>query len=188
MKSIRRKPVLFSLILLFAAPMPTTAIADPPAHAPAHGWRKKHDPYYEGYTGKRWEHDYGILSGRCQVEAAGAAIGGTIGGAIGAQVGSGSGRTVAIVVGTVLGAVVGAQAARELSGADRACFGHALELARDRQRIAWRSPETGRDYAVTPLRTYRRDGRQCRDYEFFHDGQRSRQTACAEGSGEWRRY
>src|SRR5690349_14982866 len=41
------------------------AFADPPAHAPAHGWRKKHDPYYVGYTGVSWERDYDISSGRC---------------------------------------------------------------------------------------------------------------------------
>ena len=40
------------------------AFADPPAHAPAHGWRKKHDPYYVGYTGVSWERDYEISSGR----------------------------------------------------------------------------------------------------------------------------
>ena len=37
-----------------------SASATPPAHAPAHGWRAKHDPYYVGYTGNHWERDYGI--------------------------------------------------------------------------------------------------------------------------------
>ena len=32
------------------------ALADPPKHAPAHGWRKKHDPYYVGFSGYRWQH------------------------------------------------------------------------------------------------------------------------------------
>lgn len=182
------KPLTIIAALSIALPLPTTALADPPSHAPAHGWRKKHDPYYQGYTGSKWDNDYGILSGRCNVEAVGAAIGGAIGGAIGSQVGKGDGRTVAIILGTVIGAVVGAQAARELSGADQACFGHALELAKDRQRVGWRSPEDGRNYAVTPLRTYQRDGRQCRDYEFASNGDIARQTACAIGNGEWRRY
>ncbi|MBI2306618.1 MAG: glycine zipper 2TM domain-containing protein [Rhodocyclales bacterium] len=182
------KPLILAVALAVGAPLPTASWADPPSHAPAHGWRKKHDPYYQGYTGKQWGNDYGILSGRCNVEAAGAAIGGVIGGAIGSQVGQGDGRTVAIIVGTVLGAVVGAKAARELSGADQACFGHALELAKDRQRVGWRSPESGVDYAVTPLRTYQRDGRQCRDYEFASGRDVARQTACAMGAGEWRRY
>lgn len=185
MTMIRRKSLTLLVAFAVALPVPTASLADPPAQAPAHGWRKKHDPYYLGYTGKRWDDDYGILGGRCRVEAAGAVIGGAVGGAIGSQVGDG--RPVAIIVGTVLGAVVGAAAARELSGADRACFGHALELAKDRQRISWRSPETGRDHALTPLRTYRRDGRQCRDYEFVSNGEVFRQTACATGTGEWRR-
>ena len=188
MKKRWHRPFVLALIAALAAPLPGTALADPPPFAPAHGWRKKHDPYYQGYTGRQWGDDYGILSGRCNVEAAGAALGGVVGGAIGSQVGKGDGRTVAIILGTVLGAVVGAQAARELSGADQACFGHALELAQDRQRVGWRSPNGGIDYAVTPLRTYRRDGRQCRDYEFARGRETVRQTACAVGGGEWRVY
>ncbi|MEZ5628509.1 MAG: hypothetical protein R3E34_13455 [Rhodocyclaceae bacterium] len=60
--------------------LPVPVLADPPAHAPAHGWRKKHDPDYIGYTGRKWERDYGILDGRCSTEAVGAVVGGVIGG------------------------------------------------------------------------------------------------------------
>ena len=45
--------------------LPGTAIADPPAHAPAHGWRAKNDPYYVGYTGRHWTDDYGIRGEHC---------------------------------------------------------------------------------------------------------------------------
>ena len=34
------------------------ALSQPPPHAPAHGWRKKNDPYYVGYTGRQWERDF----------------------------------------------------------------------------------------------------------------------------------
>jgi surface antigen len=185
MSTIRNKSLALLVAFAVGLPVPTASLADPPAHAPAHGWRKQHDPDYLGHTGKRWGDDYGILGGRCNVEAIGAAIGGAVGGAIGSQVGDG--RAVGVIVGTVLGAIVGAAAARELSGADRACFGHALELAKDRQRVSWRSPENGRDHAITPLSTYQRDGRLCRDYEFINNGEVSRQTACAVGGGEWQR-
>src|SRR5690349_5184200 len=59
-----------------------SAFADPPAHAPAHGWRKKHDPYYVGYTGVSWERDYEISSGRCNREEIATVVGGIVGGAI----------------------------------------------------------------------------------------------------------
>jgi hypothetical protein len=42
------------------------ALAGPPAHAPAHGWRAKNDPYYQGYSGKRWVSDYGVVGGHRQ--------------------------------------------------------------------------------------------------------------------------
>ena len=48
--------------LLFLSQIP--AWATPPSHAPAHGWRKQHDPAYMGYTGEKWDKDYGILAGR----------------------------------------------------------------------------------------------------------------------------
>ena len=55
------RKALLSALMLFAL----VGLADPPSHAPAHGWRKKHDPYYEGYTGRKWADDYGVKSGRC---------------------------------------------------------------------------------------------------------------------------
>ncbi len=46
-----------------AAALTLPALADPPSHAPAHGWRKKNDPYYVGYTGRHWNDDFGV---RCR--------------------------------------------------------------------------------------------------------------------------
>ena len=74
--------VLISLALL---PLPTPAA--PPDHAKAHGWRKKNDPNYVGYTGKKWEKDYGITEGRCNTAAVGAVVGGVVGGAVGSRAG-----------------------------------------------------------------------------------------------------
>ena len=47
MKKIVRVAACSLLAFSFAAPV----LADPPPWAPAHGWRKKHDPNYVGYTG-----------------------------------------------------------------------------------------------------------------------------------------
>ena len=49
MPTLRNLAIALSLTA-FAAPI----LAQPPAHAPAHGWRKKNDPHYVGYTGYKW--------------------------------------------------------------------------------------------------------------------------------------
>lgn len=178
------------IVALLGLAFPPLLYADPPSHAPAHGWRKKHDPYYLGYTGKQWPKDYGVVGGRCDYTAVGAVLGGVVGGAIGSQVGSGEGRAVAIVVGTVLGAVVGAAVAQEIDAVDRACIGHALELAPVGHPVVWDNPNTRVHYVVTPQRGYKSNGRDCREFstERMFDGKTStsKGKACRDDSGEWR--
>ena len=65
-----------------AVVLPVNVYGDPPPWAPAHGWRKKNDPYYTGYSGRRWDKDYGIVQGQCNREAVGAAVGGVVAGAV----------------------------------------------------------------------------------------------------------
>lgn len=168
------------LALLF----PMAAWATPPAHAPAHGWRKQHDPEYLGYTGKKWDRDYGILAGTCHREAVGAVLGGVVGGAIGSQVGKGDGNKVAIIVGTALGAVLGAKIGRDMDRADAACIGHALELAKDGQRVSWRD-DGGREFRLKPLKGFSEGGLPCRTFELTVGGKTSRQHACETGPGNW---
>ncbi|WP_222105204.1 glycine zipper 2TM domain-containing protein [Denitromonas halophila] len=165
--------------------LPAPVLADPPSHAPAHGWRKKHDPDYIGYTGRKWTRDYGILEGRCSTEAVGAVLGGVVGGAIGSTIGRGDGQRIAIVLGTVIGSVVGASAARELGDVDRACLGHALELSADRHRVRWHNPDTGVDYLLSPVRSLKRDGQPCREFDLTAAGKTHRRLACAQGDGRW---
>ncbi|KPK04092.1 MAG: hypothetical protein AMJ64_14395, partial [Betaproteobacteria bacterium SG8_39] len=86
----------FALAALLGAQL---AQATPPAHAPAHGWRAKHDPYYRGYTGHEWERDYGITQGRCNRDEVGMITGAVIGGAIGSTVAKGDSRVIAILAG-----------------------------------------------------------------------------------------
>jgi surface antigen len=164
------------------------AFADPPAHAPAHGWRKKNDPYYVGYTGRQWPADYGIIEGRCNRDAIGAVIGGVVGGAIGSQVGEGSDRKVAIILGTVIGAVIGREIGRDLDQSDRACMGHALELARDGQSVRWLNSRTGVTYVVTPV-VVKNKVENCRTFKLqaSKDGKSQSQDtrACRSGDGTW---
>jgi surface antigen len=174
---------------VLALSAPRNAYGDPPPWAPAHGKRKKNDDY-TGYTGKKWKRDYGILEGGCNREAVGAVLGGIAGGAIGSQVGKGENRQIAIVLGTIAGAVIGAQIGREMDETDRACVGHALELAGDSRRVTWKGADGKTTYRITPLRGFERDGAHCREFDLrVTAGERQetkRQKACPTGDGNWR--
>jgi len=179
--------LLLGSTLALALPPPVTA--DPPPWAPAHGWRKKHDAYYAGYSGKKWPRDYGIITGRCNYEAVGAVLGGVVGGAVGARVGNRDTRPIAILVSTAIGAIVGAQIARKIEDADRACIAHSLELSRDYRSVSWTNPNTGARYLLTPRDGYVRNGRTCRNFELgieLDGGNRiSSGSACQTPEGSW---
>jgi surface antigen len=179
-----------SSILLCAVALSATAFGQPPAHAPAHGWRKKHDPYYVGYTGKQWERDFGIASGHCDREEIATVVGAIAGGAIANRVAD-EHRTVATIVGAIAGAVIGTRIGRELDEADRACFGHALELAESGRRVVWTNEATGLRYEMSPGRPSPNHGAACREYTLVTvagRGERSSRTgvACQAEPGVWR--
>ncbi len=174
-----------AIALTLGVALPEPVRAEPPAHAPAHGWRKQHDPYYLGYTGKQWSRDYGILAGRCDRTAVGAVLGAVVGGAIGSQVGEGSGRQVAILVGSAIGAVLGAEVARNLGDADRACIAHGLELLPVGKRVSWDAPG-GLRYQLIPENGP--NNRYCRDFTLLTEGAapaRSRGRGCRRPDGSW---
>jgi surface antigen len=176
------------VIATFAAMIAGAALADPPAQAPAHGWRKKHDPEYVGYTGTRWERDYEIGSGRCNREEIGAVLGGAVGGAIGSQT-SGDHRAVATIVGVALGAFVGSRIGRELDDSDRGCWGHTLELGEAGRPVVWVNSRTGVTYSLVPGRGEKHDGKSCRSFVLRANvgGKKDerRGKACRAGGGEW---
>jgi surface antigen len=178
-----------ALMVAFAVAVPV-AQADPPSHAPAHGWRKKHDPYYLGYTGYRWNDDYGIRGGRCDRDRVGTVLGAVVGGVIGSTVGAGDDRLIAILAGTAIGAVIGREIGSEMDENDRACFGHSLELLEDGHRAYWDGARSGMRYTLTPDRRFERDGRVCRHFTLVRDFDRAhvtkRGSACRYGDGEWR--
>jgi surface antigen len=176
-------------VLLSLALLPVPSPAEPPPWAPAHGWRKKNDPNYVGYTGRKWEKDYGVLEGRCNTAAVGAVIGGVVGGAVGSRVSSRQDRPVAIVLGTVIGAVVGHTIGKELEDSDRACMGHALELAGEKKTVAWTNRGTGVTYRLTPTGSFTDGGTPCRRFTAqLASGKkkdRVKGAACRQGDGEW---
>jgi surface antigen len=178
-----------TLIAILATLLCLPSLADPPDHAKAHGWRKKHEGAYVGYTGKEWERDYGIIEGRCNRDDIGTVAGAVVGGAIGSQVGDESHRAVAIVVGSVLGAVVGREIGRDLDERDRACVGHSLELVKVGQRVSWTNVQTGVGYLLTPVAAAAGDAADCRRFtlktSFGSKAHTSQRLACRSGEGTW---
>jgi surface antigen len=179
-----------AMLLVAAVVAVPAAFADPPSYAPAHGWRKKHDPYYVGYTGQRWDDDYGIRGGRCDRDHVGTVLGAVVGGTIGSTVGSGDNRLIAILAGATIGAIIGHEIGDDMDRDDRACFGHSLELLEDGRRVDWDGARPGMRYALTPERRFERDQRVCRQFTLVREfeGRRivRRGSACRYGEGEWR--
>ena len=189
----RHRTLLATMTLLVsAAVVAPAALADPPPHAPAHGWRKKHDPYYVGYTGRQWADDYGIRSGRCDRDRShvATAVGAVAGGVIGSKVASDENKLIAILAGAAIGAVIGNEIDKELDDDDRRCFGHSLELLEDGRRVQWDGARSGMFYTLTPTARFERDGRVCRRFTLVRDFSgkqiRKQASACRYGEGEWR--
>ena len=175
---------------LVAVPAP----AQPPDHAKAHGWRKKNDPNYVGYTGKKWEKDYGIVQGRCDTREVGKVVGAVAGGAVGAVIGSRVSkdpetRPVAIIAGTAIGAIIGAKIGQRFDDADRACMGHALELAGAKKTVVWKNEGTGVSYKLTPTRNFKQGNESCREFTTALASGKKAETvkgiACRKANGEW---
>ena len=186
--SPRARRIFARILLVLFIALPCIALATPPSWAPAHGWRKKNDPAYAGYSGRSWNDDYGVRSGRCDRAEVGAVLGGVAGGAIGAEAGKGDERAVAIVVGTVIGAAIGAEIGRRMDKADRSCVGHALELAGPGQAVGWTNPDTGVSYKLTPAdKTEAANG--CRRFRLVATGSfglsEGRTVACPAPDGTW---
>ena len=170
-------PALVALLLSLGL-VPVPSPAQPPPHAEAHGWRKKNDPTYVGYTGKKWPKDYGVAQGSCNAAAVGAVVGG-----------AGQERPVAVILGAAIGAVVGHAIGKEMDAADRACMGHALELAGERKSVAWTNPASGVSYRLTPEGAFKDGGLPCRRFTTVLALGKKKDTvkgaACRQASGEW---
>lgn len=173
----------------------------PPPWAPAHGYRGKNKSRHRHHGHASYEADrghreralagtFGILSGTCNREAIGAVLGGVVGGAAGSRVGKGDGKTAATVAGTVIGVIVGGRIGRAMDERDEQCTGQVLERAGDSQAVAWWNPDTATRYRITPLNTYRSEGRYCRDYRVIkatpdRSSDQTSGTACRNDDGTW---
>jgi len=133
------------------------------------------------------------ISGCTEVksENTGQVVGGVLGGVLGSNVGKGSGRTAATIVGALAGAMIGGSIGRSMDETDRLKAQSTLETTPSGKTVAWRNPDSGTDYAVTPTRTYTAsNGSDCRDYttDAWIEGRKETVTgtACRQSDGTWR--
>lgn len=112
------KKIIFTAVAatMFAAP----AMAHPPAHAPAHGWRAK-QAYAQGYQSPRYYNDRGYnndgrayygsraYNGTCRKDSntGGTVLGALAGGVAGNVVAKRGDKTLGTVVGAGLGGLIG---------------------------------------------------------------------------------
>ena len=188
-------PILCGLLLALSAVAPSAGAEPLP-------WGDRAEPPWEGYQGVVRNDDdglpgsgggagTGIPQGHCHREAIGAIAGGALGGLIGSRVGDGDGATVAVIAGTLIGMFVGSRIGRHMDELDERCIGQVLERAPDGQVVTWRNPDTGAVLSAEPQRTFRQDGRYCRDYlaslQAAGDTRRLDGTACRDADGTWQR-
>ncbi len=186
-RSISRATALAVTAAFVLGGQPTPGFADPPAWAPAHGWRAK-----QGYSMASFPDigagycDRGLLGS----QLAGIAAGGALGGFLGSKIGKGSGQLAATAAGALLGAFIGSEIAYSMDSLDQACVSRSLEGAPDNQTVTWRNPDTNADYQVTPVKSYDDTaGRYCREYitEATIGGKVEQVygTACYQPDGSW---
>ena len=132
--------------------------------------------------------DYGPKQG------AGGADQGAGGGLLGSQFGSGTGKLAATAAGVLIGGWLGNSVGASLDRSDQLyaerTYNRAFETAPTGTASSWRNPDSGNYGTVTPTRTYRDYGRDCREFTqtIYVQGraQTGTGTACREGDGTWR--
>ena len=72
---------------------------------------------------------------------------------------------------------------------DRACMGHALELAGEGKTVVWKNAARGVTYRLTPTRNVGDRRNPCREFRTVVAHGKKRETvngvACRRGGGEW---
>jgi surface antigen len=209
-----RTRTVTALLLACSLAAPLPAFADPPEWAGVwrheHGHHRHHDDddddvrviyaapppvvvYQQAPPQQVAQIPYGLARGTCDraaisSELMGGVIGGATGGLLGSRVGRGSGRTAATIGGALIGVIAGSAVGRGMDQADEGCAQAALSYLPDQRAVAWQSDE-GDQYRMVPVKSYREDGRQCREYQATATiGGKRRQTygtACRQPDGSW---
>lgn len=202
---------VFSALILAAfcvSQIPASAYATPPAHAPAHGWRDKHQNDRHRYDDRfdKNHHDKnahysrhakppqnsaysGSLFG-CNGDVLGGLVGGIAGAALGSQFGKGDGKIVAIISGAIVGVMAGGSIGRSVDITNNNCIAQTMEQIPDSQPVVWRGAQD-RTYSITPTKTFEvAPGAYCREYTSTATvaGQQQQVygTACRQPDGAWK--
>jgi surface antigen len=169
----------------------------PPRWAPAWGYRGKEKVrYVKGGTTYVVDppdlipfRDSGF--GTCNRDIIGALIGGAAGAAAGSRFGKGDGKILTTVGGAIIGALIGGNIGRGMDQVDQNCVGQTLERAPDGTTVAWRDPDLGGQYQVTPTKTWQDGNAYCREYQtrIVIGGKLEEAwgTACRQADGSWKR-
>ncbi len=151
-----------------------------------HDYGRHVGDYYRGYGGDDWHDDYGIVrSGRCNTDAVLGVVGAVTGGIIGHQVGDPRDRGIATVLGAITGGIIGTAVGSSIDDGDRACMGHALELAPIGRPVIWMNPHTRVNWRMIPVRDV---SPTCREFDLYREGRHAgheRVVACRHGRGDW---
>ncbi|MEO5734350.1 MAG: RT0821/Lpp0805 family surface protein [Rubrivivax sp.] len=119
-------------------------------------------------------------------QTSGTAAGSFIGGILGSKLGGRNGGS--IFVGALLGGLLGNVIGKQMDENDRRKMMQALDQNALGQSTKWKNETTGASYAVTPTKTFVREGRECRTFEqeAVVDGQPRKipGTACKRAEGE----
>jgi len=126
-------------------------------------------------------------------QGGGTLIGGATGALLGAQFGKGSGQLAAVGLGALAGALIGGEIGKSMDEQDKRIAElssqRALETAPSGKSVEWRNPDSGNSGYVTPTKTFREDGKYCREYTHVVNiggqSQKAYGTACRQPDGTW---
>jgi surface antigen len=165
---------------LAAAVAPLIASSQAGGDAAAQGWRKSAEPYFLGAGDRKWLQDFGVADGRCNRQAVEGVL----------KAGPSGPETPRSEVATLTGPLPATKSSRALAEADRACLGHALELAPAGRAVYWADPVAGYGYRATVVRSYSALGWPCREFVFEvargkQAPETARSRACRTEDGVW---
>lgn len=126
-------------------------------------------------------------------QGGGTLIGGATGALLGAQFGKGAGQLAAVGIGALAGALIGGEIGKSMDEQDKKIAElssqRALESAPSGRSVEWRNPDSGHYGSITPTKTFREDGKYCREYTHtVNIGGKSEKaygTACRQPDGSW---
>tara|TARA_B110000503_G_scaffold141908_1_gene236961 strand:- start:1204 stop:1671 length:468 start_codon:yes stop_codon:yes gene_type:complete len=127
-------------------------------------------------------------------QGGGTLIGGVTGGLLGSQFGKGEGQLLATGIGALAGALVGGQVGKTMDEYDKQMLEksshQALEFSPSGNRVEWRNPDSGNNGSITPTKSFKEDGRYCREYiqEVTIGGEKQKAygKACRQPDGNWK--